>query len=688
VNIGDLLIQQQNSFFVGREEEMAALAQCMTAPDWRLIHIHGTGGIGKTSLFRLFAQSVGSTRCLYLDGHGEFQHPDDFLKKLRQSLPVAEDDEETTSVLNAYAVRHQGVILLLDTFEKWGAMEDWLRREWFPRLSPHVKIGTAGRYPLEDQWLRDGWHSFVRNIELQPLSYDEVRTYAHNRGIEQADIVASLQRFSNGLPLAMSMACEIILRKGSAGFLDKQQQDHIVAYLVEELTRDVGEGCLKRCMEAASMVWYFDQELLEALLQEKIPSDLYREFCRLPFVIRQAERWLLHDSVRHWVFTDLRSRMPRTFQLYRKHAWEALLEREALFPHRRTELTFERLYLHELDFVRDLRFQWDDRLRFRACRAPELPLVERLYREYLQHQSNYVPGEAHLASLIRPLWQLDPSSFYGLWKEEELVAFCSCIQLTEQTVRIFRSNPITAPIASRFHPDRRQYLLCLTGVSTQLEYSMTGSVARALVQIIERNRDADFLNLISIPYWLRYLPLLGFRRAAWADSTTPLGVRYLGHELDLRHEDFSTRLNRMYETIESTISIGQEPATVSASAAELPLEEAVKLVQRALRHYSRLPLSPEIVQSLHPLLTELPSGSRPEKIAEAVQSAIQDTLRTFQDGSEEEQRFYRILHHAYIRKIGTHEVVSEYLNIPVKSYYRYLQAAVRMLAYGMMKDRS
>ena len=61
-------------------------------------------------------------------------------------------------------------------------------------------------------------------------------------------------------------------------------------------------------------------------------------------------------------------------------------------------------------------------------------------------------------------------------------------------------------------------------------------------------------------------------------------------------------------------------------------------------------------------------------------------MQTFVDGSEEEQRFYRILQHAYIKKKGTHEFVSEYLNIPIKSYYRYLKLAVQTLTYLIMKE--
>lgn len=688
MHIGDLLIEQQKSSFVGRSEEMALLKHCLASPAWKLLHIHGPGGIGKTTLLQLFAQTIAPDRCLYLDGHSDFQLPKDFLQQIRRWLPMPAEDAREIDVLNAYAAEHGGVILLLDTFEMWGAIEDWLRQEWIPGLCPSVKIFSAGRYPLEDQWARNGWQALIHNMELQPLTFQEIQLYANTRGIADQRIVASLQRFSNGLPLALSLACEIILSRGNTQFLDQYQTDHIMTYLIEELTRDLEGNGWKNYMEAASVVWRFDQELLQFMLREKVGNDPFREFCRLPFVTRQADGWSLHDSIRQWVFIDLRNRMPQTFQTYRRLAREALHKSETILPHKKAELAFERLYLHELDFVRDLRFQWDDRLRFRECREQDLELVEQLYLEHLHHQSNFITGETHLKDLIRPLWRIDPSSFYGLWRGRELAAFCSCILLTEQTVRIFGSNPITRPIISRFRPGHRQYLLSITGVAPHLEQNITGSVARALVHIIERNKDADFLDLISIPYWLDYLPLIGFQRAPWADSITPLGVKYMGYQLELRDEDLSTRLNRIYSLLESPEPLEQQTARPTLQENGFSLEEAVKLMRRALKHFPRLPFQPEIALTLRPLLPEaLPeSEQKADRIAELVQNSIHDAMQTFLAGSEEEQRFYSILQHAYIKKIGTHETVSEYLNIPVKSYYRYLKSAVQSLTYRMIKE--
>lgn len=664
-----------------------------------MVNVHGPGGIGKTTLLRLFAQTMAPSQCFYFDGHSGFQRPHDFLSKIRHTLlenmltmplkddavnqndPAASEITKVIELLNLYAVQQQGVVLFLDTFEQWGAIEYWLRNEFLLKLSPIVKVIVAGRYTLKDQWQRGDWNLLMRDIELQPLSNTEVLNYTNLRGIANRDIADALLRFSNGVPLALSMACEIIERNGQTSFLDHSQQKEMIGYLAMELTKDIGDS-LQRYTEAASVVWKFDQELLQTLLQEIIPTERFRDFCLLPFVIRQENSWSLHDSVRHWIYTDFRSRMPQTFHNYRKHALDALRKRELAQPDKKAEFAFEKIYLHEDDFVRGFCFHWDDSLTLRECKAQDLEQVEQLYLKYLHSQSNYVPGEIHLESLIRPLWHIDPTTFTGLWQEKQLVAFCSCIPFTEQTIRIFRDHPTTAPATSQFDPNQRQYIVCIAGVEPELENEISGSVARALIKIIDH--QAFILDLISMPNWIPYIPLLGFDRAPWADSVTQMGVEYKGFQLDLRTEDIPLQVDRIISAMEPTKSIMPMEASNLETPLRLPLVEAVKLVQCALKHFSRLPLQPEIAVSLRPLLTDDHSDREAELTAHLIQEKIRTTVQALSQGNKEDQRFYQILHYAYLQKIGTHETVAEYLNIPNPSYFRYLRMAVRKLAYELV----
>jgi hypothetical protein len=687
VDIGELLLERQRSLFVGREKEFAMLEQALSDPDWQLLNIHGPGGIGKTTLLRLFAQTIDPARCFYFDGHSGFQTPDDFLTKMKAALRpttlVVEGDG--TDLLNEYAGTHQGIILLLDTFEQWGAIENWLRNDYFLKLNPLVKVIIAGRYALTDQWLRGNWNLLVQNIELQPLSFVEVQTYAKTRGIVKTSIVGSLLRFSRGLPLALSMACEIIVRKGNTGFLDQPQQTEMIGYLATELTKGLDDASFKQYLEAASVIWKFNQETLQTLLQMNVSTEQFRSFCKLPFVIRQENHWSLHDSVRQWIFSDFRSRLPQSFYHYRQRALTLLREREANHPDKKAEIAFEKLYLHEDDFIRSFCFQWDDSLALRECAEQDFEQVEQLYSKYLHTQSNYVPEDTHLEPLLHPLWHIDPRAFTGLWRGDQLVAFCSCIPLTEQTIPFFRDHPITAPATAQYDPNQEQCIICLAGLEPRLENEIGGSVARAMVKIVDRN--AFIINLISMPNWIPYLPLLGFERTPWADSSTQKGVDYLGYQLDLRKERFSSKVDRMFpmaDSVPAAVLLEDRPyATESTN--KLPLEEAVVLVQRALKHFSRLPLHPEISSTLGALLTNDHPNREADAIAQQLQDEIHRVLHMFAHGDKEAQRFSQILHYAYIQKIGTHERVAEYLNIPNPSYYRYLRAAVRRLAYEITK---
>lgn len=699
MRVSDLLLKRQRSLFVGREEQLELLAKTVSSPEWQLLNIYGSGGIGKTTLLRMFAQTIDPARRIYLDGYSGFRSPEDFLSKIRMELSpyipyssASDHRSQTTEIdlLNEYALSHQqGIVLILDTFEQYGAIEGWFRDHFLCQLNSRIKVILAGRYALLGEWKRGDWNWLVHNAELQSLTHAEIANYTKKRGITNKEMTEALAQFSKGVPLALSLACEIIVRNGNATFLNELQQHQMIGHLARELTRDINDADLQQYIEAASVVWKFDQELLQVVIQDRIPPEKFREFCSFPFVIQHEYGWSLHDSVRQWIYIDFRNRMPQKFQLFRNQALDELRKRELERPDRKTEYIFEKIFLSEDDFVRNLCFQLDDSLTYRTCTEQMLDQVEQLYLKCLHSQTNYVQGEQHLESLIRPLWHMAPTAFASLWKENQLVAFCACIPLTEQTVQIFRSHPITAPAVTMYDPSQQQYLTCLAGVDPQLEVEVSGSVARALVRIIDK-KGALIVNLISLPNWISYLPVLGFERAPWADSVTPGGVEYEGYQLDLRNVDFHSLVDRIVSASEWAQSEPSLDLTPVESGLRLPLEEATKLVRRALKHFSSLPLQPKIANTLRPLLESHTANAQAssEAVSHHLQGRIQEIVQGLSEGNEEEKCFHQILHFAYIKKIGTHDKVAEYLNMSTPSYYRYLRKAVRRLTYELIKENS
>src|SRR5690606_12466351 len=102
---------------------------------------------------------------------------------------------------------------------------------------------------------------------------------------------------------------------------------------------------------------------------------------------------------------------------------------------------------------------------------------------------------------------------------------------------------------------------------------------------------------------------------------SPLGVKYEAYQLDLHAEDFPTRVDRMFASIE---------ASMDDRHIAMPVEVAVKYVKQALKHYARLPLQPDLVRALLPLVGKQQHVETDlELSAVQLQTRIRNVLQSF-----------------------------------------------------------
>lgn len=88
-----------------------------------------------------------------------------------------------------------------------------------------------------------------------------------------ADTIEKLVRFSKGVPPAMSLASELILRSDDSDFPQQVEQHALIITLAGRLMREIAGTPLERYAEAASVLLKFDQELLQTVLGEPVPTD-------------------------------------------------------------------------------------------------------------------------------------------------------------------------------------------------------------------------------------------------------------------------------------------------------------------------------------------------------------------------------------------------------------------------------
>ncbi|TLS48905.1 hypothetical protein FE782_28295 [Paenibacillus antri] len=263
-----------------------------------------------------------------------------------------------------------------------------------------------------------------------------------------------LLRFSGGIPLAMTMAAEVLLR-GNFERFDHGEQTQLITVLIEELIQGLPPS-VQRLLEAASVLWRFNEDRLTSIVDDDIETETFRSLVRLPFITLAGDYWMLHDAVRTWTQQDLIRRKPQTYEQMRWKALEQIRSEERLHPRLRSKLRMDKLYLHEHPLVRSTCFLGPaDGVELRECRECDIPAIQSLYIRYLNFIAPSVPEERHMEGIIRSVWLTDPSSFITIWRQNELIAFYGMFPLHDRMLSVLSDAPL-------FHP-------FLTGVETSSE---------------------------------------------------------------------------------------------------------------------------------------------------------------------------------------------------------------------------
>lgn len=209
------------------------------------------------------------------------------------------------------ALKDSGTVcLIFDRYERISPfLDDWIRQELFPRLEENTFVITASRQPLPEKWQE--WMPLVRLMELEPLALDETRSLVKNKGIEDHKLVEEITDFAGGLPLAASMAADLLRETGISyfGFEQISGNQAIVGILIQRLTAEVSPE-LRGLLEQCSIVRWFNEDTLEQYVgvpPEKA-SEAFSQLCRLSFVQTHPKGVALHDLVREFINNDLSRR--------------------------------------------------------------------------------------------------------------------------------------------------------------------------------------------------------------------------------------------------------------------------------------------------------------------------------------------------------------------------------------------
>lgn len=246
---------------------------------------------------------------------------------------------------------HSRIILMLDTYEQVGALDNWICDVAKQLTNLNVLLTISGRNMPKWDRVWQGWMSRATIISLVEMSPDDVRAlvnryYFHLCGVNpDPKQVESIVQFARGLPIAVTTVVQLWLTYNLSDFQAIKPQ--VVADIADRLLEGVPPP-IRPIFEAAAILRHFNSESLDNLLDDPSLRESYNELRRWPFVRTRQEGLALHDTVRDMINESLKLRAPELYKNFHRKAAEYYISQLGKVElEERRRLILEQLY-HEL----------------------------------------------------------------------------------------------------------------------------------------------------------------------------------------------------------------------------------------------------------------------------------------------------------------------------------------------------
>ena len=670
--IADRVHAARRSGFVGREPELAQFSSLLRAAELpvSVLFLFGPGGVGKTTLLRRFADLSREA-----------------------GVPVVEVDardlEPTPEAVRARLRPVPGVtgrqVLLLDTYELLGHLDDWLRRELLPELPADALVVLAGRDPPAVGWRVDaGWRSLLRPVPLRNLSPAESRAYLRGVGVPDSEHSAVVE-FTHGHPLALAVVADDLGRRG--GPFDVHGAPDVLKTLLDNLLQTTPDPAHGAAIEACAQVRATTEPLLAALLDVADAHEPFEWLRRLSFIEPGRGGIAPHDAAREILAADLRWRDPSRVAVLHERARRYYLGRlDNADDATQQAVLSDLLYLHRDNpvlrpYLRPLESQPGTAgLHVDRMRAEDLPALQEMVA---RHEG------ARSAALAEHWLQRQPQGVRVVRAGSgEPVGFLALLALTEVAPQDRAMDPAVAAAWShldRSAPLRPGELATLARFWMAAETYQDVSPVQGLlaVELTRHYLTTSALAVSLLPVadserWAAFCAYADLVRAPLADFTVEgRGFEVYGHDWRAVPPAVWVALLGERETALAPLTIA--PPASTETLLVLSRAEFADRVRAALRELAR---RDRLQHS--PLLRSRLVASRVDPAAPAAErvAALQDLVREAAEAlrsSPRDVNAYRALHRAYLAPAASLEKAAEALGLPSSTFRRHLGQGITRL---------
>jgi hypothetical protein len=429
------LVEERSAEIVGRSAEKAALLHSLEEGGPLVVFVHGIAGVGKSTLLEAFAGEArgrGET-VVMIDCRSIEPTERGFLDRLAGAVGGAPTSAEEAA--ERLAGLGERVVLVLDTYEILRLLDSWVRLAFAPALRDNTRLVLAGREPPIASWYATpGWSELVRSVRLGNLDDGDAGELLTRAGLDAAD-ARRVNRLARGHPLSLELAAAAVRDRP-----DVELDDIALQAVLDELTGvylDGLDGSTRAALDAASVVRRITLSLLEAMLPDRAPQDVFERLRALPFVQLGHDGLIVHDTIRETVARALRGSDPVTHRRYRAAAWRKLRsELPTVPPADLWRYTADMLYLVENPAVREAFFPTTEHAYSIETSTPaDGPAIAAIAR---RHEPD--AAVTHLVSW----WQQSPQSF-GVVRDRDgrVVGFSIVFEPDQAPYGAIDADPIT-----------------------------------------------------------------------------------------------------------------------------------------------------------------------------------------------------------------------------------------------------
>jgi hypothetical protein len=667
---------KERRHFVGRTLELDLMTNRLSqAPEnWGIVHLHGPAGIGKTALLQQLALINKPIPSVYIEGNPTFEHPEQFEQAVYRQLVQAGLIEDTdlatesalTVIVNAIAEKHGALLLLLDGLDEWTEIEQWIREEWLISLSINIKVFSAGRRPLSSWQAYDIWVQLIRNEPLGPLTKPDWIGYAANYGITDTNLLDLIGRLSEGVPLAVTLICNHIHSQGERW---QQAQDYrpILNMLDNVMLHPNNlSGIDRRLLDIASLVYTFDHEMLEYILDLPIPDDDFHKLCHSPLVrVHPEAGWSVNNGIRRWAKGGLKARSPEAYEQYKSRA-ENILERrmtavtlpDGTLQHK---LRSGKVFLQDNDIIHSFVY-YDDNQQFhgRPARQEDILPLHKMYQQHIVAYPENLPDTSQQEQYLGDIWKVDPTRIQVFERDGLLAGFYCALPLDHPHLRtILSNNPATRAFIECTAAESHDWLYWLIASDPPLDQGFSGGILRTILR--DKLPGKRITMMMPSVEFIEAAKLFGFEAIPQAYYPSTDGCCFHFFRLDAR-----------------------VPEIVGMPGDQADATQWLELTKKLLASYSQLELQEPLLRQCQQLWGTTYSLTQ---LVTYVRNTIKHDWKRLSQGTLKEQSMAQILRHAYLNRIGTHELVTERLDLPSSTYYRHLNKLIREIARSLQFHR-